>query len=314
MGNMALYSFSVIFLLSVFVRNIRKKVWEIQRSFFRDPLTAGIFLASLVMLFVSMGEKYYPSYPKDEVLIYNILNPFLYLHFFTDMVEQFRCIGRFIWPFYFGFSFWVLYTVVKLIAQYPPRVRAVSLVLISLLGFYEVIDFCRELNKANQRENLFTAASRKEFTSLHIDYTKYQAILPVPYFMVGSEDYDRTIDDKDEWSNYCFRLNMHSNLPLMSCKLSRTPPAFAGALLALVAKDSMTASLSGMFNDKKVLVAVNKKYLSDPGMDMSANEASRAYYFAANEFAKRNGLVAVDSLGDVVYYDWEPNKMKIVGK
>ena len=169
-----------------------------------------------------------------------------------------------------------------------------------------MLDFCRELTRRNRRENFFTINARTQFNNLQLDYSRYQAILPIPYFHIGSENRDYTIDDIEEWSNYCFRLNMHSALPLMACKLSRTPPVYAGHLLSAVSEGNIDDMLYQKLNNKKILVAVNRKYVAESNLGPSPDAASRNAYLLANKLPEREQLQVVDSLGDVVFYEWQP--------
>ncbi|KAA9331874.1 hypothetical protein [Adhaeribacter soli] len=55
-------------------------------------------LATVASVLIAIGEEYYFS--NREYVFNNYLRGFFYLHKITDMVTQFRCLGRFSWIFF----------------------------------------------------------------------------------------------------------------------------------------------------------------------------------------------------------------------
>ena len=79
-------------LTQIFVRSDRISAWVL-----------ACLLAGAFCLFTSMGETNYLAGGKYK--IHNILSPFFYVGMFTEAMHQFRCLGRFMWPFFWGISF-----------------------------------------------------------------------------------------------------------------------------------------------------------------------------------------------------------------
>lgn len=307
LGNISLYATAIIGLLSLYSKEFRQRVKDIQVDFFKDKLRLTLVIAGLLMLSISLGEIYFTS--PEGFMIYNFLNPFFYVHFVTDYIEQFRGLARFNWPFFAVYNIWAVYTIAALYMQYNKKVQRVILVLFILLGYVEMKDFINELRgKAGKANYLEAASIQKEFEGLRIDYSKYQAILPIPFYNVGSEDYRYTIDDYELWSQFTFRLGIYSDLPSMANRLSRTPPAYAKAIIDLVARDIVDTSLHRLLNEKPVLVVTNKTYVS-MNILPPRNDTAMVYYEQAADFVERHGLQPIDSLySDVYFYEWYPGR------
>lgn len=254
-----------------------------------------------IMIFLFVG-RYSATFP-------NLFNPMFYLHFLTHKVEQFRCLSRFSWPFFWTFNLWIVYTLYRLHSLAAPTVKRLVIVLFVAVGLLEVSDYLREIRLNANNVNLFSAAEISKFRPLKLDITQYQAILPLPFYVVGSEDYDHTIDDNDKWSLYTMQLSLWSRLPLMACKMSRTPPAFSIALLNMVSNDTIPSIIEKRLNPKPVLVAVDKALLNDrrqAEIVCGGRAITMGYYNKTVSFVDRHHLTPIDSLEGIYYYSWSP--------
>lgn len=308
LGNVALYACLLLGIAMVASGSFRVYIMKVQRDFFRDPLKSSMFLGGLALLFVSFGEHYYTQEPHKQGLhIVNILNPFFYIHFVTHRVEQFRALERFIWPFFFVFNIWIIWTIVAVFRDHGKKVKVGIVAGLLFFGGWELTDFMRQMRWSTQCKNMFSADSLRSFGPEKIDYLRYQAILPIPYYSVGGEKYDYTIDDFEEWSNFTYRLSWKSSLPLMASKMSRTPFEHNLMLMNMVAYGSLDKRLKDKLTNKPVLVAVCRKLLTDNtcGNIPPAGEAAKVYW-AALHFTERNHLAAIDSADGVLYYEWQP--------
>ena len=309
LGNVGLFAFFIIGIAVLVNKRFRYNIMQIQKDFFRDPLKASILLGSIIMLSISMGEVYdsVGAFYQHGFNFFNIINPFFYLHFITNRVEQFRCLVRFLWPFYFGFYIWVMYTIVAVYQQSGKRLKISIIVGICCLGGAEVYDFVTELQHKTNNVNYLSADNVAKTRPGHLDPKQYQAILPIPYYFVGSEDYNMTSDDDEGWSNYTYRLHLNTGLPLMSCKMSRTPPLFNKILFDFVAYDSLNKLLKEKLNRKPILVAVNKRLINEPIANHKPilEQAVRLYTYSL-EFVARHHLQPVDSADDVIFYNYYP--------
>jgi len=298
-GLCVLVIYGVILMVSP---KARQQLIAAKNGFARHPYKRiGVLLCAALMIYLFIGRYSAP--------VLNILNPFFYLHFFTNRVEQFRSLSRFCWPFFWTFYIWIMFTVIQLYNQSGKRTRGVIFILFILIGGIEVSDYVRKMRHDVNNPNIFADQELAKFHALKFDPKQYQAILPIPYYVVGSEDYPHTIDDNDNWSKYTMQLSLYSSLPLMACKMSRTPPEFSIALLDLVSNDSLQPLLKSRLNNKPVLISFNRTLVNDPNQInacASDRPLTRIYYAKANEFVTRHHLRAIDSMGDVIFYSWTP--------
>ncbi|WP_157977014.1 hypothetical protein [Taibaiella helva] len=387
LGNTGLYALAALFFFSVVYRPFRLMIMEIQKDFFRNPLTFGIFFSGILLLIMSFGEKYYPLMDRlkltfpfrrpvefsvielipalalaflagysglrmllqrggaplhappvetkgikiyriatfyvisalvlymmlghyDIPPLHNYLNPFYYVHKATRVVEQFRSLTRFAWPFYWTFYIWIIYTLARVYLKVNRYARLFIISSIVLLGGIETLDYGIKLYGSVNRLSVFGEKEMAGFRSLRIPFDQYQAILPIPYYNAGSEDYSVTFDDIHEVSRFSFQLGLYSHLPLMSCKMSRTPPAFSKAFYALVSGDSCSPAMRSKLNSKPILVVVHRALLRDSTQrtipNAEAEPAKNEAYWRANQLVERNQLQPIDSLNGVYFYSWRP--------
>src|SRR5690606_18072140 len=141
------------------------------------------------------------------------------------------------------------------------------------------------------------------FKNLEIDFSNYQSILPIPYYNAGSEDYNNTIDDIDEWSRYTYQLAIYTDLPLMSSKMARTPPVYAHNLLDLLIEDDVPEAVRRLLNEKPILLAVHKRFLNDSTLHVIPDaetkpQANRAFW-GANDFISQHQVAVLGGEGEV---------------
>ncbi len=262
-----------------------------------------------LMVFLFIG-RYAAEFP-------NILNPFLYLHFVTPMVEQFRNLSRFSWPFFWTYYIWLFFVLNELKKVYSLRTYTIGFVAISIVGLWEVVDLTNYMSKYGYFENVLSAKNTRRDITAPIDYSHYQAILPIPYYIVGSEDYDHTIDENNDWSRQNMQLATLSHLPLMSVKLSRTPPDFSIKMLNWLGKGIADTSITQRLNARPVLVVVNNKLLASPneaGLRTGGRQESMVWYNATAAFVQRFKPRLIGTYGDESYYEWQPTSSPLTLK
>jgi hypothetical protein len=115
---------------------------------------------------------------------------------YAGPVRQFRSTGRFAWVFYFAINILAFTGFFYLLKNWR-RKLAGSVFLTLLLGllFYEAFIFSKsQWNYApNQLRQVETLLPGHRFTDLPgIDFGRYQAIVPIPYYNVGSNNFGAT--------------------------------------------------------------------------------------------------------------------------
>jgi len=261
-----------------------------------------VTLAAGLLIFLFAG--------RYTLTLTNIFNPLWYLHFVTKRVEQFRSIARFNWPFFWTFYIWIAYTLALLHERAGYYARRAIVLSILLVGLAEVRDFVKEIRVKTSKESVFGAKQIKGLQPAHIRFGDYQAIMPIPFYFVGSEDYEHTINDNDAFSTYTMQLALLGRLPLMSEKLSRTPPEYGVQLLNMVANDLIHPELKKRLNSKPILIVTDRQLMRDSTLgtipDIKLYPEANAMYWKSIAFIERHHLQPVDSMGNNFFYSWQP--------
>jgi hypothetical protein len=172
-----------------------------------------LFMSGALLLFFSFGSHIHIL--KDLKIDINAL-------------KQFRSLGRFAWFFYFVmpiFSLIFLYHVLCRIKQ--QRLRYIAVVALPVLflsfNFSEGHYFIKNRSQNYlHAPNVFLKDNLSPTeTELIAELSKinYSSILPIPYYCIGSEVYDR---DGSETSYLSMLLSFHCEKPLFGGLLART--------------------------------------------------------------------------------------------
>ena len=87
------------------------------------------------MVLANFGDNYYLSENPGGVMIVNFLNPLFWVHMVTDGVEQFRSLGRYVWPFYWTLNIFLLVVVHRLFNQgnFPSSAKKILLAIFAII-------------------------------------------------------------------------------------------------------------------------------------------------------------------------------------
>jgi hypothetical protein len=306
LGNIALYSFTLILIAAVIRKSFRQQVVAIQKSFFADPFKCALVCGGVMCLLVSFGELYITG--EQGYAIHNILNPFFYLHRITDATEHFNKLARFTWPFFWVFNIWMVYTLVSIHATAQSRVKYFIVTVVVIMGLVEVRDQVRMLKAKVVADNPLLKNHMQHLQRVKIDYSQYQAILPVPYYYMGAEQDKYVLPAFDAWATNTYQLAVHTGLPLMSSLMNRTNTSQGSSLQMFAANGHIVPQLASRLDNRPLLIAYNKAYaVADTSApNFPADNIARETYLRSLEFPVRNGLPAVDSAGDIIFYAYYP--------
>ena len=186
--------------------------WHFFKNFRQTETFAlnKIVLASFLLLMFSFGIPF--RWSLENLLEY------------VPILKQFRAIGRFAWVFYFAISAYAFYFIHFWLEQIQSKAGKVLLILaLPVLMFTEGIPYHLEVgnnisqvkNKFNEKnlDNAFVSALKQ------IDPTKFQAIVPIPFYNVGSENYDKQASNENYFNSML--LAYHTALPLTSNHTAR---------------------------------------------------------------------------------------------
>ncbi|MBW8051648.1 MAG: hypothetical protein FVQ77_15190 [Cytophagales bacterium] len=311
LGNFALFSALILVIVYVFKKRwfiSLKKIFTSDKGFFLLLILAS----ALVSLLISLGETIIIF--NDSYKITNYLNPFYYIHKITDLVTHFRCLARFNWIFFWGFNFFIAFIIdhyVKYYKSFFVNSIVLGLIFCAIIATKETI----MMFKINEYKNYLTDKSYTEkliFLVKSVDFSKYQAILPIPFYHVGSENYDYTIDPDEPFCTQTMQLSLMSNLPLMSSKMSRTADYQVKELFKLFTEDDIPDDLFKLLTDKPLLVLYNKQVHNEMMENYTSNQYPRCreVIFKNADIIKKYNMELLSKYQDIYLYHFEVGDIK----
>lgn len=216
----------------------------------------------------------YAFFASILVLLFSMAYPFqLNMRFLLDWMpffKQFRSLGRFAWAFYFVinvFSAYLIYGIYRLLKTRGLNAFANTLVVLTILFYFmESIPYHKEVSaQITSAENSFNSNklpdSYKEVIS-KIESEKFQAILPLPFYHGGSENFGIGASDKSVKASQV--ISYHSGLPLIAASLARTSIPESKNIMQLFSPEHYTKTLENDFpNNKSLLILYTKEDLID---------------------------------------------------
>ncbi|MBW8050539.1 MAG: hypothetical protein FVQ77_09410 [Cytophagales bacterium] len=312
LGNFALIATLILIITYIFKRKwflSFKKIFDSDKGFFILLLLAS----ALVSLLIAFGEKIYIF--NNSYRITNYLTPFYYLHKITDSVTQFRCLGRFNWFFFWGFNFCVAFIIDYYLRHNKSmwlKTIVFGLIICSIIDTYDMITVFKKKKYENYLTNESYIEEMKSLTN-KVDFSKYQAILPIPYYHVGSENYDYTIDPIESFCTQTMQLSLMSNLPLMSSKMSRTAEYQVKEFFELFIEEDFPKDLSKLLSDKPILVLYDKKIHNEiiEKFKKSQYPHSKELVYKTADIIEKYNMELLSEYKDVLYlYHFDVSKWK----
>jgi hypothetical protein len=201
-GIIASVGFFAIIILKLF-KNKSK------RSFSDNHHTEIWFWASVAALLFSMGIPFILGLDK--------------LRFLIGPVTQIRALGRFAWLFYYVLNIIVFIKLYKYLQKKKIQSIYKTIIFVAVIGilFFEAYNNTRIIKTLDNNIPSFTqAALSPSKNNTPINKDNYQAIMPLPYFHIGSES--SWIDPKCGIAQKVFTTSLETGLPTNAVMLSRT--------------------------------------------------------------------------------------------
>lgn len=292
-----------VFAILVFVATIFLLVFQFKKIDFKNPFMY-LFLTSVLLLLFSFG-------------VHNTLLKRFGIE--LELFNQFRSLGRYAWYFYYAmpiFCFTVL-------SNYIFSRKIVHLIGVLFLGFNLVEGnfYLGALGKVLfKNKNIFNEKylSTNEKSLLEaMKKQNFQAILPIPFFHVGSElfEFDR---DGFKTSYISFLASYHLNLPIISVHSSRTSRTETQYLFDLL--NVYKVKDLSMFNNKKIAGIVmgeinkvdearvirNSKQIYGDSIYKVVSFDKKDFMLAKEEFYKSNKIIlngnsCFDTINKIIY-------------
>ena len=212
-----------------------------------------MYWASFVSFLISLGIPF--TLGLQELLNY------------SRPLRQFRAIGRFIFPFYYLLNIVAIYLLAqqwkKSIHWWSRGLLVLALLFFTYdagLNFHDnVNNHINKLDEFNDRSNVMESNR----WVLNHDWNEYQALMPLPYFHIGSENYWLHGNSSNHASS--FIASLKTGLPLNAVMLSRTSISESLKNIDLVMEPvSEFELLKDIPNNKPYLLMVYKKGSLNP--------------------------------------------------
>ena len=250
-GLTALLGLAVVIIAQIYTL-FKKRFRKILSVTDNKPLNI-FFWTSLFLLYLSFGRPFINGH--EGWLAY--LGP----------LRQFRAIGRFAWVFYYVVNIVAVYRLYT-ISKQTNWLRYTILVFVPALLFTDMIpstiyaDIAGKMNNRipvleDERNEMEANAWLRNFNP-----EKYQAILPLPFYHIGSENLSRVPADP-EIINQSYIVSLKTGLPIMAVSSSRTSLSQTANLLSLVMDPSQPMKVLSDLPDKRPLLIVVRENTLD---------------------------------------------------
>ena len=181
-------------------------------------------------------------------------------------IKQFRSIGRFAWIFYYFYSVYAAYALYQGFRWLRQRGRpglatgalAALLLLWAAEGIFNTAHKAYQIQHPRAAGRSLTAAGTAvarypaRLAAAGVTALAYQALVPIPYYSLGSEVFD--VFGSDLSSYETMRASLETGLPIAATMLSRTALYQAQALNQLRSVPAIDKTLLGYLPDRRPLL------------------------------------------------------------
>ncbi|MBI1315729.1 hypothetical protein GC167_02570 [bacterium] len=222
------------------------------------------------------------------VLLWAMAIPLRWLHdLWVDAlgpIRQFRALGRFAWVFYYAVHIALFHALVGVPGSLQGRIRRGLTVLVPVLMITESLEYHwvqrRELVRS---ANVFDAQHRAESVNdllAQVPPDFHQALLPMPFFHIGSENFERI--GGEAVHRWAFVVSDALGMPMMGGSGSRTALSEAKAQVQWMSEPVYPRLAQGLIDDGRPLLMVCS------GEPLSAQE--QYYYNRSRPIGSAEGL------------------------
>lgn len=173
-------------------------------------------------------------------------------------IQQLRALARFSWLFFYLINILVFYGIYKLLKRswYMRTLAFLALGFLFYDGYLNVKVYAAIMNnRVAELEDKSNSTPENAWVGL-IQTAEYQAVLPLPYFHVGSENV--WVEPKCDILRQSFIVTLKTGLPSMGVMLSRTSLSQTYKSLAIASKPvSPFLILNDLPNKKPLLILVD---------------------------------------------------------
>lgn len=207
---------------------------------------------------------------------------------FLGPIKQFRSIGRFAWIFYYFYSVYAAYALYQgfrwLRQRGRPQLAAGALAALLLLwaaeGVFNTAHKAYQIRHPRAAGRSLTADTAARYLGRLAAAGQragaYQAIVPIPYYSLGSEVFDVFSSDLSSYET--MRASLETGLPIATAMLSRTALYQAQALNQVRSHPAIDKTLLGYLPDQRPLLLVIAAKAPRDSADAALLARARIFY------------------------------------
>ena len=302
LGGFVLFG-SMVLLIWWTIRRFNTQIWAAYFHTQNGRLVLLLFGTGLMVLIISIGN--YAKMFNNTLSFDNVFSPFYYLAAIFDQSKQFRVIARFSYPFFWVANFVIIFLISNLLRRQKTKNWTIYLAIV-LSGFMvlEMTDFIRHFKKIKITNTLHSTHFDKDIQTLsqQINQNDFDAILPIPFYIHGSEQMDYTFMPTPQWLNQTYQLSLSTKLPLVSSHLTRTALTQHLQILSLFEQQTNTDFLNQL-KGQKILVVY-----SEAEKDWTAipqNENAKRLWSNGRNFPNQYNLKEISQSNELLLYEWQ---------
>jgi len=243
----------VILIFSNLVKLFTRRTWIGNSAIMSNPILIVALSASFVLLLFSMG---FPFKLGMEFLLD-----------WMPAIKNFRGTGRFAWVFYYVITIESIYFIHAIwLSKQKKLIYTILLFLVPLSYLCEGIPTHVEMGtQIHTTPNLFDKRQLPEAISkglYYMDKNSYQAILPLPFYCIGSDTYTLTGTDK----SCCISMLLayHSGIPIAGNSSGRTSISESRNSIQLLSPNYYKKSIENdLKEDRPFLIIYTHEPLSE---------------------------------------------------
>ena len=235
----------------------------------------------------------------------NPLHPFKYVRLIAGEVTQFRVLARFGWVCFWAFNFTIIYLFDKVFDRHKSIWIRVILIILMLTSVIDMFNNQQRVKMAKSKNPLMNQNIIQPISELikDIDFEKYQAILPLPFYAVGSEVDSLMVMTNDAWRTETFVFALETGLPLMASNLSRSAVIQHESLLSIFTKNGANDYLLNEFNEKPILVFKTK--IEDFWNYQLTNKRANEFIIYGKKVPEQYNMKLLKSTDRYELYEWD---------
>ena len=248
-------SYIGLFAMLMLLVFLLRKGGELTHLQFRDFAFSGLRTEMSMLLVVGLlGALYACAFPYTWY-------PELMYH--VGPLRQMRGLGRFAWLFFYTINIFAAWFYFRLVARAPRLWAKLLLCALPLyMLYYDAYYNVRPVSEGIRNEmpllsDKLNALPENQWVK-DFDASEYQAIIPMPYFLLGSENIQVEAENR-EIVRQAYVVSLKTGLPLTGGVLSRTSLSQTAKNLGLITEAYRPLEIVKDFHSKKPLLILARE-------------------------------------------------------